>query len=152
MANQTARRGDSNAMLSRHRDLMHEIADLQRWWKELYELGIPKYAEMAMRLNSLRNELRAHFENEEAGGYLAAALAAAPEFAREAKELQAQHPQLLSALDQFIAQLQNNHPSVRTWDEARQRLEDFLLRLRDHEAAENTIVQAAFDNDLGAGD
>jgi hypothetical protein len=107
---------------------------------------------MASRLRALRGDLQAHFDSEEAGGYLAAALAAAPEFTREAEELQAQHRQLLGALDQFVAQLQNSHRSVKNWDEARQRLEDFLMRLHDHEAAENTIIQAAFDDDLGAGE
>ena len=152
MTNQTVENQVYHSMLAEHRELMREIADLRRWWKELDEFGLPKYGEMGTRLKELRDHLRAHFEEEEADGYLAAALAAAPRFTHDAEYLRAQHRQFLDTLDRFTADLQATEPHCCNWEDARRRLEEFLTQLREHEAAENAIAHAAFGEDIGSVD
>ena len=140
-------------ILQEHRQLMQQINGLRQFWSEVNELGQgPKFEEMGSRIKELRDSLTAHFEDEECDGYLAVALDVAPRFTQQASELQRQHQQFLEVLDRFIERLQTCDPSIHCWQDARQEFEDFLDQLREHEQAENTIVQSAFTEDLSSGD
>lgn len=152
MANKEVVPSVYEALLEDHRELMRQVGDLREWWSELDDLGTPRYDEMGGRLSSLREILADHFQQEEKGGYLAAALAVAPRFNEEASELCAQHAKFLEALDQFIEQLMTTPPAFQSWQEARDHFEQFLKELRRHEARENAIVQSAFGEDMGTGD
>lgn len=152
MANQTVSSQAYHALLGEHRELMRDIAELRRWCKQLDEIGIPKYGELGSRLTELRQRLNAHFLEEESGGYLASALTVAPRYARDAGRLLEQHRELLQRLDEFIERLQAVEPPFDCWGDAHQELNDFLVCLRDHEGAENAILQAAFSQDVGTAD
>ena len=152
MTNERIAPNACDALLEEHRKLMGQIGELRQWWSELDELGTPKYGEMGTRLKLLREILAEHFREEENGGYLAAALAVAPRFQREAEELCAQHPDFLASLDQFVASLVEAESGMQSWQEVRDQLEHFLSELRRHEARENAVVQSAFGDDIGTAD
>jgi Hemerythrin HHE cation binding domain len=139
-------------LLEEHRLLMKQIADFRAWAKEVDELGIPHFREMGNRLRTLRDVLSCHFIDEEAGGYLAPILDAAPRFSAEAAELQTQHAEFLTSLDGLIARLFQEPPEFPSWQSAVKEFEDFLETLRQHEARENAMAQSAFGRDIGAAD
>ena len=141
-----------HAFLKEHQEVSRRIAELRQWWSELDSLGIRKFGEMTFRVQELRDLLAEHFAEEERDGYLRAALAVAPQFARPAATLREQHPQFLERLDHLIARLQQCEPESRYWRESRDELEQLVVDLRQHEQSENAIVQAAFEDDLGTKD
>lgn len=138
------------ALLEEHRRLNHQIGGLCRWASELTDIGQPRFGELGERLRELRSVLAAHFADEEAGGYLADALDAAPQFAHQAAELKCQHSQFLERLDGFIARLTAAQPPFRYWHDAQREFEDYLAQLQRHERAENDLVQAAFTDEPGS--
>jgi hypothetical protein len=107
------------AFLEEHQKLTRRIAELRRWWSELDELGIRKFGEMASRVQELRDLLAAHFAEEESGGYLSSALAAAPEFTAQAAALGGEHAQFLERLDHLIARLRDSEETSHFWRTAR---------------------------------
>jgi len=138
------------AFLEEHQNLTRRIAELRRWWSELDELGIRKFGEMASRVQELRNLLAEHFAEEETGGYLSAALAAAPKFERQAATLGGQHPQFLERLDHLIARLRDSETTSHYWRSSREEVEQIIVDLRQHEHDENALVHAAFGDDAEA--
>jgi len=152
MTDQTPNALEWAPLLEEHRLLMKQIADFRAWAKEVDELGIPHFREMGNRLQTLRDVLSCHFVDEEAGGYLAPVLNAAPQFSSEAAELKAQHAEFLTTLDRLIARLTTEPPEFESWQAAVKEFEDFLELLRRHESRENSMVQKAFGRDIGAAD
>lgn len=133
-----------NLLQTEHDDLLKEIEDIEQFWTEVNELGKgPRYEEMASRVHRLRERLKRHFAEEERGGYLAPAIATAPEFASQADELKRQHQKFLDSLDQFSSQLENRESAFHNWEEVHQEFEQFLVRLHEHESAEMDIVRKA---------
>jgi hypothetical protein len=141
-----------HTFLEEHQNLTHRIAELRKWWSELDALGVRKFGEMAYRVQEWRDLLAAHFEEEERGGYLASALAVAPQLSAQAVDLCRQHPQFLDRLDKMIARVRDSESSSDYWRTVRDELEQLLADLRRHEGSENTIVQTAFEVDVGTKD
>lgn len=148
----TATQGMSaEQLLEEHQELMRKVTDIRKFWKEVCELGIgPRCSELAERMAEIRKLLDHHFEVEEADGYLAPALELAPRFAPEAKELAAQHQAFLDRLDGMMDRLRDAESEV--WNSVCDELEAFVGELQEHEHRENNIVQAAFNEEPGAGD
>ncbi len=139
-------------LLEEHRELMGRITELRKWWSELDQFGLPKFGEMGTRVEELRDILAEHFAEEEKDGYLAQALAVAPQYTQKAEELQKQHGQMLETLGDFSDRLELSQPPFESWQKARDEFEGIVAGLRQHERAENEIVQSAFENDIGTGD
>jgi hypothetical protein len=138
--------------LDEHLELNRRIADLRKWWSELDQLGIPKFGEMAFRVEELRHLLAEHFAEEERGGYLASALEVAPRFAAQSAELYRQHREFLDRLDDLIARARAAEPPPGLWRAARSEIEELLTDLDRHERSENAIAQGAFEDDVGTED
>jgi len=140
------------AFLEEHQKLTRGIAELRRWWSELDELGIRKFGEMASRVQELRVLLADHFAEEESGGYLSSALAAAPEFTAQAAALGGEHAQFLERLDHLIARLRDSEDASNYWRASRAEVEQIVVDLRQHEHQENALVHAAFKDDVEGPD
>lgn len=140
------------ALLDEHARVEHQLDEFGRWRADLCQLGQPRFGEMGVRLQQIRQLLADHFATEEEGGYLASALSVAPQFARRAEELQLQHREFLQQLDELIVRLTSSPAQFPTWSDACREFEAFLVSLREHEHAENEIVQSAFERDAGTAD
>ncbi len=107
--------------------------------------------EMLRILRRLERLLPEHFEYEEAGGYLADALAAAPRLTRRAQRLRNQHGEFLTKLAELAERTREAGKSPGTWKSLARTVRKFTHELRHHEHQENTLVHDAFMDDLGGG-
>jgi RNA polymerase-binding transcription factor DksA len=140
--------------------IQHE--DLIHMWMSLLEvvssvcyrvLGeLPVNAEICACqaiINCVYVELDEHFQNEEKGGYLRAALDAAPQFERRARYLNGQHPEFSRRLSTIQAKLPDLPPLPLPWSQLQLDIQSLVEDLIEHEEEENEILSAAFLDDLG---
>jgi len=139
-------------LLSEHRELSKHISDLREWWLQRDEIGEPNFLEMSSRIRKLSELLEAHFRHEEQGGYLKVAITAAPRFAEDAEELKLQHAEFLDSIEKFAKKLAYASREQLSWQQVGSEFEEFIERLKKHEAKETKILQSAFADDLGTGD
>jgi len=100
-------------------------------------------------LTSLRSNLDEHFRFEERNGYMDAVLARAPQMARQVEGLREEHAEMRQSLIALAAQARKAR-SVD--DELRQKVRDWVAKVRNHERRENLLVEDTFNRDLGAKD
>jgi len=101
-------------------------------------------------LREVQANLRRHFDFEEQDGYMSQALTDAPHLYNAAQELLAEHGRMaadLNALITFAAAAEGAvtptlQVQVRQW----------VLLVRRHEARENSLIQKACNQDIGADD
>jgi hypothetical protein len=117
-------------------EIGHEVAALS-------QPGRPEgpLAQLSQRLTDLRQELLAHYAEEETGGCLEEAVVRCPSLAGECKEVLAEHAVLDRMLDQLVTQSRN--PAAVSADFAKN-YRAFAEKLHAHEAAETRILQMAF--------
>lgn len=144
--------GNHDQLMSEHDQLHDDIAELESWWSECREYGIPRFGEMGDRVGELRNHLAEHFAWEEEGGYFGDLLDGVPQFAPRAESLRRQHGRLLEVFDEFAANLHSDEPAFESWTAAHDALADLLERLSKHEHAETALVQEAVQRDIGSKD
>jgi cell division septum initiation protein DivIVA len=101
------------------------------------------------RVTELEIQLPAHFAFEEAGGYLADALSAAPRLSRQASQLLGDHDHLRHQLAEFVARAQRAQPGG--WSSLSHRMHELSDALRQHELEENRLLRDALLDDLGGG-
>ena len=94
-------------------------------------------------LERLEHALRQHFALEEQGGYFAEELERAPQIAGTVTHLQNEHLELMTRLREIRGQT-GGAPTVES-------VEAFARRLRDHETAENRLMQDTYLEDEGGG-
>ena len=138
--------------LDKHRELMGLIAETRAWCRDIGSDDATRFEKFANRLQNLRGQLVAHFIDEEEDGYLGPALHVAPRFTSQAEQLQQQHQKFLDHLDTLVVRLNAEDQPVNCWDEAQSEFDSLIRDLRKHEAAENSIMQSAFGDDIGVGD
>jgi hypothetical protein len=101
---------------------------------------------------TLRDHVASHFTHEENGGYFSDALAEAPRLHRRALDLLEQHPQFLHSLDCMRAAAKNGDGSDAWWADIAAQFDEFTRLFREHEANEDTLLQEAYWEDIGAED
>jgi len=101
------------------------------------------------RVTELEVQLPAHFAFEEAGGYLADALSAAPRLSRRAAHLMGDHEHLRHQLVEFAARAQR--AQLGGWSALSHPMHELSDALRRHELAENRLLRDALLDDLGGG-
>lgn len=104
------------------------------------------------RLTSLRKHLVRHFSQEEEGGFLEESLARMPRLAAAAREVLAEHPDLLGELDGLLETLPARDIDAAVWRQAGHDFEVFASHLLAHERNENAVVQQGYNEDLGLVD
>ena len=149
-ANQTTTSIDS--FLEEHHEPMQSIAGLREWCKGHSHSGEAEFKEFGKRLKKFRDQLNHHFSEEESDGYLAPVLEVAPRFTDEVAVLQQQHREFLDRLDALAYRVNETGASNEAWDDVCAEFESVLHDLRKHEGAENSIMQSAFDDDVGTCD
>jgi hypothetical protein len=99
-------------------------------------------------LHYVRGELEHHFADEEAGGCLDEAVSRCPQLSAEVKRIDAEHPELLLAIDPLIAQALDSNRSIGHLVTMQTGFDDLCRQLCAHEAAENRILRQAFGTNL----
>lgn len=106
-------------------------------------------------LGRVRDQLALHFSLEEAYGYFEDAISAAPHLSEQAELLRAQHQVLFAEFGRTIAAAEELLYGDND-DDARARVarlyQNFRANLQLHEAREQDLILAAFNDDLGGGD
>ncbi len=106
-------------------------------------------------LGRLRDQLALHFTLEEAYGYFEDAIDTAPRLSDQAECLRNQHQDLFSGFCAIIdaaEQLMYEEPVNQQRGKIAHMFHSFRADLQLHEARENDLIMAAFNDDIGCGD
>ena len=110
---------------------------------------------LAQTLGELRDQLATHFSLEEFFGYFDDAMDVAPWLSSQADVLRVQHESLFREIcdlaDDAEKMLYRERSAV-TLQQLSLAFQCFQSRLKDHEEAENDLIQQAFCDDVGVGD
>lgn len=130
-------------LLAEHRQLHSFVRRLQTNLNQLTEktLDAPLRKRLLAAGESLKEELKRHFAEEEEGGCLDYAVSRVPSLAPEAAALESEHPQLLVELERVLEPLRGDKAGKVTLGDVQNAFNAFVLRLLKHEARENRIVQ-----------
>jgi len=132
-------------LLDEHEQILSHIKELNEWWMELYEKGLPKFGEMGAHVEGFRDLLAKHFEDEEREGYFKQVLDESPGFCIMVPDFKKKHTAILGRIDDFVSRLKQAEPPFKNWNEALQEFKIILSDLREHEDQEVKQVQEAFD-------
>lgn len=106
--------------------------------------------EFVWRLRDFRNHLLKHFDLEEEGGFMNEILSEAPEAMNKVKKLEAEHGQIISNVDGILADLKEmQQKEISRFEEVRNRVTQLLTTVRNHEEAENDLIQKVYYQEYG---
>ena len=137
-------------LLGQHRDLHARLLALRADFAAA--TASPPLDAIRRRLVDLRDHLGEHFGQEEKGGFLEESIARMPRLSAAAREVVAEHPQLLAELDALLAALPVGDIREEAWQAAGCRFATFTDHLLAHERNENAVVQQGYNEDFGFGD
>lgn len=103
-------------------------------------------------LRLMREELAHHFVEEEAGGCMDEAVSMCPQLSSEVKRLEAEHAEILAAIDAIIAQALDLDQSIQKRVAFEHAFDDLCKQLHAHEAAENAVLRQGFGTNLNGED
>ena len=135
--------------LAEHRELFTRLQALRATLAAAAPITAERVASLRVGLLELREHLRAHFEQEEHGGFMEESIARIPRLAVAAAGIVRQHPTLLGELDALVERLAQGDVSAATWARAGGDFEEFAAALAEHERQETAVVQEGFNEDLG---
>lgn len=121
-----------------HRRMNHQLADVRELFQQA---GTDRtvYANIAMRLHHLQDDLAKHFREEEAGGCIEEAACRCPSLTHEVSIIERQHLELKTQLAALITAVEQAD-SVSSAD-----FEKFTQALDEHEELENHVLQRGFN-------
>jgi hypothetical protein len=106
-------------------------------------------AQVFLLLRELNAELTEHFRVEQQSGYTDALLEQQPRLEHAIARLREEHRELAQSLEALITQAA---AAISLDGGLRERIRDWVKRVRQHEIRENDLVQDAFNVDIGAED
>ncbi len=140
-------------VLSEHRELFCKMTTIRTAFAAAQTPTGEQVLQLEESVRCLREHLRNHFAQEEAGGFLEEAIARMPRLAAAATAIMNQHPELLAELDDLADNLREMQAagdiSASAWQQARRDYECFAVHMQAHERSENAVVQDGYNEDLG---
>ena len=109
-------------------------------------------ATVASLLLELHDELVLHFSNEEFHGFFGEITTRAPELLPSADKLCAEHRDMLRKASELAQFARAGADSQEWWRELKTRFHVFSTQLMHHESEENSLLQQAYQDDIGAHD
>jgi hemerythrin len=100
--------------------------------------------QVAAILRQVRNELAHHFAEEEAGGCLEEAVSRCPRLATALKEIEREHPALLTEVDRLIAMAEDGPADLQHRIMIEREFDELCTQLHAHEAAEYAVLRDGF--------
>jgi len=122
---------------------------------ELPTTGLSTHKEIVEILANLRDQLAIHFTLEESFGYVDDAIEVAPRLSDRAAELKSEHQTLYLHICDVVENAERllyHEPAAPNISRVAKEYEAFRRQFDAHERAENDLIFAAFDDDLGDGD
>jgi hypothetical protein len=129
-----------------HATLLADLRELEQAVRSSSGDGL---AELRVRLGATQAHITEHFGFEEQNGYMDAVRKREPRLEREVQELAEEHGQLRQSLDALIGQ---TRAATSVSDALRDKIREWIERVRQHEFRENDLVQDAFNQDIGVED
>jgi len=136
-------------LLAEHRELFMRMQAVRTALTDRQPPTAQRFADLRAGLDELREHVRAHFEQEEQGGFMEESIARMPRLAPAAAAIVRQHPALLAELDALIGRLSGGDLSVEAWARAGRDFDHFSATMTAHERSENAVVQDGYNEDLG---
>jgi hemerythrin len=134
--------------VAEHRELHHAFEKVREHLSSK-DTSQGRLAEAIRLLTELRDRLSQHFSQEENGGYLEEAITRLPRLEPQAAVLQRQHGEFLDAANQLLRDARRPISLAELWNGLRDGYSRLMKRLEAHEAAENKLLQTAFNEDMG---
>ena len=130
-------------LLADHQVLMRGLGCHQDWIRQLSEIGMPRFGELACRLEGFRTELAQHFRNEEQYGERLHVHG--PEVSADTSAAAAdggrQHEQLLDRLSKLNQRLRRWQEEFRGWNAAVEEVGALVKEICEHEQHEMEILR-----------
>jgi ABC-type transporter Mla subunit MlaD len=140
----------AKAFQAEHRELGGVLQRLRRALGNGRPWSASAARDASRAIEELQAHLHHHFAQEEEGGYLEQALAAAPRFSGQAAELLKQHPIVLAQVAQAVRTARRATSDATAWPVLKEQVKRLVGSLVAHEKAENSIVQEAFNTGFEA--
>ncbi len=144
-------RQSATRLLAEHQILMRGLGCHQEWIHQLSEIGMPRFGELACRLEGFRRELAQHFQNEEQYGERL-------HFPGSAESVEAaahgvhQHQQFLERLSLLIQRLCRGMEEFRGWNAAVGEVGALMGEICEHERREMEILRQMTNNNQQQGE
>ena len=108
--------------------------------------------EVATQLRHFHAALVEHFWNEEHEGFFDEVINQAPNLTPQTHKLCAEHRAILHTVTELAQFAASGAGSESWWHELTPRFQAFSKQLMHHESAENSLLQQAYQEDLGTND
>jgi len=148
MASESPEMKRHQKLLEDHQALKDLLARIER---ALHKRDLA-VSEVGKLLGELGYRLVKHFELEEQGGYFAEALLQAPRLVARANELLAQHPKMCTRANDLLQLAGAEENAEAWWQKTQERFLAFKEELMMHEIKEDSLLQDAYQQDIGAND
>ena len=140
-------------VLEEHRSitrLLQQILDiLDRGLEAMVATG---WEELRRQTSDLASHLREHFRLEEEGGFMTPVLELQPTAAPAVEALMQEHHFILERLDSVRQQISDSASPRRTTENPMEALKRVIESLKNHERAEDALIQAVYAQDIGIED
>jgi hypothetical protein len=129
-----------------HRELDQELLKIRGAFQNALNApaGSPERRRLMEALQSLREMLVRHFEEEEGEGCLWEAASFNTSLCGEVKKVLGEHPEMLKRLDAIIEAVKNGAKREDWGAPARQEFDQLARILAEHEAREAAILESSF--------
>ncbi|MBL9091976.1 MAG: hemerythrin domain-containing protein [Planctomycetaceae bacterium] len=138
--------------MAEHRALRGSFASIKGLLNKAAESDADKraaLAEVAGKISQFQAALTDHFRREERGGCLEEAVIRSPALAPEADRLLAEHVELSDMVEQLRADAAGSISPAEAWHKLAADYAQFEVYWLRHEAAEDSLLQKAFNEDFG---
>jgi hypothetical protein len=129
-------------LVHEHETLQGMIEADRAWWQEIREIGIPRFWEMASRLDALRNRLSEHFAHEESVQHTAVKDALGVTSPDKIKAMADEHSDILQRLDGIISKA-NASGGYECWGEIGLEFSELIHAVYEHESEEFRLLRDA---------
>jgi iron-sulfur cluster repair protein YtfE (RIC family) len=109
-------------------------------------------AGLTRQFRSLRDQLQAHFIEEEDHGFFDQITDHAPRFAGQTQKLCDEHVDMLEKVDKLVTRSGQGDGSDEWWSDLVSAFHDLSRELMQHEHEENDLLQQAYEDDIGEKD
>ena len=133
-------RQSAERLLADHQILMRGLGCHQEWIHQLSEIGMPRFGELACRLEGFRGELAQHFQNEEQYGERLHFPGSAGSVEAAAHGVH-QHQQFLERLSLLFQRLGRGLVEFRGWNAAVEEVGALVKEICEHEQHEMEILR-----------